>query len=70
MLSFKTPGAIVSLYDEASFARTVPGFKPKPGTGGVMLELQVSNVDQEFTRLHSACFQIEFLMPPLLLPLG
>ena len=35
------PGAIVSLYEEASFAQIAPAAVPKPGTGGVMLELQV-----------------------------
>ena len=69
-IEFETPGAIVSLYDEASFARTVPGFKLKPGTGGVMLELQVANVDQEFTRLHSIGLKIDFLMPPTTFPWG
>jgi catechol 2,3-dioxygenase-like lactoylglutathione lyase family enzyme len=69
-VEFQTPGAIISLYDEASFVQTVPGFKPRPGTGGAMLELQVANVDQEFTRLHSIGLKIDFLMPPTTFPWG
>ena len=35
-----------------------------------MLELQVANVDQEFTRLHSIGLKIDFLMPPTTFPWG
>ena len=47
-VEFQTPGAIVSLYEEASFAQIAPAAVPKPGTGGMMLELQVADVDQEY----------------------
>ena len=69
-VEFQIPGAIVSLYDEASFAHTVPGFQPKPGTGGMMLEIQVPDVDREFTRLHSIGLKIDFLLPPTTFPWG
>jgi catechol 2,3-dioxygenase-like lactoylglutathione lyase family enzyme len=69
-VEFQIPGSVIALYDEASFAESVSGFKPKPGTGGAMLELQVANVDQEFTRLHSLGLKIDFLMPPTTFPWG
>jgi hypothetical protein len=43
---------------------------PKPGTGGMMLELQVADVDQEYKRLHSLGLKIDFVLPPHHLPLG
>ena len=69
-VEFETPGAIVSLYEEASFAQIAPAAVPKPGTGGIMLELQVANVDQEFRRLQGLGLKIEFLMPPTTFPWG
>ena len=69
-VEFETPGAIISLYEEASFAQIAPAAVPKPGTGGMMLELQVADVDQEFRRLHSLGLNIDFLMPPTTFPWG
>jgi catechol 2,3-dioxygenase-like lactoylglutathione lyase family enzyme len=69
-VEFQTPGAIISLYEEASFAQTVQDYVPKPGTGGMMLELQVANVDQEFRRLHTLGFNKNIIMPPTTFPWG
>ena len=69
-VEFETPGAIVSLYEEASFAQIAPAAVPKPGTGGMMLELQVANVDQEFRRLHSLGLKSEHPPAPHDLSLG
>lgn len=69
-VEFQIPGAIVSLYAEASFAKTVPTAVPKPGTGGMLLELQVANIDQEFERLHSLGLKVEIVMPPTTFPWG
>ena len=70
-VEFQTPGAIVSLYEEASFAQIAPAAVPKPGTGGMMLELQVADVDQEFRRLHrSRPQQSKSCMPPTTFPWG
>jgi catechol 2,3-dioxygenase-like lactoylglutathione lyase family enzyme len=69
-VEFQTPGAIVSLYEEASFAQIAPAAVPKPGTGGMMLELQVADVDQEFRRLHTLGFHTKILLPPTTFPWG
>ncbi len=69
-VEFQIPGAVISLYDEASFAQNVPNFKPRPGPGGAMLELQVENVDREYTRLHSIGLTIDFILPPTTFPWG
>lgn len=69
-VEFQTPGAIISLYDEASFAKSVPKYKPGSGPGLVMVELQVANVDQEYERLHSLGLKIDFLLPPTTFPWG
>lgn len=69
-LEFQIPGAIVSLYEEASFAQMAPTAVPKPGAGGVMLEFQVANVDREYERLHSLGLKIDFIMPPTTFPWG
>jgi catechol 2,3-dioxygenase-like lactoylglutathione lyase family enzyme len=69
-VEFQIPGAIVSLYEEASFAQTVPAGVPKPGTGGMMLEIQVPNVDREYERLHSLGLKINFILPPTTFPWG
>ena len=69
-VEFQIPGAIISLYEEASFAQIAPAGVPKPGTGGMMLELQVADVDQEYRRLHSLGFKIDFVLPPTTFPWG
>jgi catechol 2,3-dioxygenase-like lactoylglutathione lyase family enzyme len=69
-VEFQTPGAIVSLYEEASFAQIAPAAVPKPGTGGMMLELRVDDVDQEFRRLHSLGLNHKILLPPTTFPWG
>lgn len=69
-VEFQIPGAIVALYEEASFARTAPGAVPKPGTGGMMLELQVADVDREFERLHSLGLKIDIVLTPTTFPWG
>jgi catechol 2,3-dioxygenase-like lactoylglutathione lyase family enzyme len=69
-VEFQIPGAVISLYEEASFAQIAPRAVPKPGTGPVMLELQVDNVDQEFERLHSLGLKIDFILPPTTFPWG
>lgn len=69
-VEFQIPGAIVSLYEEASFVQTVPGGAPKPGAGGMMLEIQVPDVDREYERLHSLGLKITFLLPPTTFPWG
>ncbi len=69
-VEFQIPGAIVALYEEASFAQTAPNAVPKPGTGGVMLELQVPNADREFERLHSLGLKIDIILPPTTFPWG
>ena len=69
-LEFETPGAFISLYEEASFAQIAPAAVPKPGTGGMMLELQVDNVDQEYRRLHGIGLTIDFVLPPTTFPWG
>lgn len=63
-VEFQLPGAIVALYEEASFAQIAPDAVPKGGTGGMMLELQVANVDREFERLHSLGLKIDIVLPP------
>jgi catechol 2,3-dioxygenase-like lactoylglutathione lyase family enzyme len=69
-VEFQIPGAIISLYEEASFAKIAPAGVPKPGTGGMMLELQVADVDQEYQRLHSIGLKIDFILPPTTFPWG
>jgi catechol 2,3-dioxygenase-like lactoylglutathione lyase family enzyme len=69
-VEFQIPGAIISLYEEASFAQIAPTGVPKPGTGPMMLELQVANVDREYNRLHSLGLKIDFIMPPTTFPWG
>jgi catechol 2,3-dioxygenase-like lactoylglutathione lyase family enzyme len=69
-VEFQLPGAVVSLYEEASFAQLAPEAVPKPGTGGVMLELQVANVDREFERLHSLGLKLDIVLPPTTFPWG
>ncbi len=69
-VEFQLPGTIISLYEEASFAQTVPQGVPKPGTGGVMVELRVADVDQEFERLHSLGMKVDILLPPTTFPWG
>jgi catechol 2,3-dioxygenase-like lactoylglutathione lyase family enzyme len=69
-VEFQTPGVIISLYEEASFAQIAPAAVLKPGTGGMMLELQVANVDQEYKRLHSIGLKVDFIMPPRTFPWG
>jgi catechol 2,3-dioxygenase-like lactoylglutathione lyase family enzyme len=69
-VEFQIPGAIISLYEEASFAQIAPANVPKPGTGGMMLELQVADVDQEYQRLHSIGLKIDFILPPTTFPWG
>jgi catechol 2,3-dioxygenase-like lactoylglutathione lyase family enzyme len=69
-VEFQIPGAIVSLYEEASFAQIAPAGVPKPGTGGMMLELQVPDVDHEYERLHSLGLKINFILSPTTFPWG
>lgn len=69
-VEFQIPGAIVSLYEEASFVQTIPAGVPKPGTGGMMLEIQVPDVDREYERLHSLGLKINFILPPTTFPWG
>jgi catechol 2,3-dioxygenase-like lactoylglutathione lyase family enzyme len=69
-VEFQIPGAIVSLYEEASWAQTVPEAVPRPGTGGMMLELQVANADREFERLHSLGLKMDIILPPTTFPWG
>jgi catechol 2,3-dioxygenase-like lactoylglutathione lyase family enzyme len=41
------------------------------GTGGIMLEFQVDDVDAEFTRLqHLSDFRIDFIIPPTTMAWG
>ncbi len=42
----------------------------QPGTGGMMLELQVADVDQEYTRLQGLNLGIDFILPPTTFPWG
>ncbi|MGQ9922053.1 MAG: VOC family protein, partial [Desulfobacca sp.] len=69
-VEFQIPGAIIALYEEASFAQMAPEAVPKPGSGGFMLELQVVNVDREFERLHSLGLKIDVVLPPTTFPWG
>ncbi len=69
-VEFQIPGAIISLYEEASWAQTVPEAVPQPGTGGMMLELQVANADREFERLHSLGLKMDIILPPTTFPWG
>jgi catechol 2,3-dioxygenase-like lactoylglutathione lyase family enzyme len=69
-VEFQIPGAVVALYEEASFAQIAPEAVPKPGTGGLMLELQVANIDREFERLHSLGLKIDIVLPPTTFPWG
>ena len=63
-VEFQIPGAIISLYEEASFAQIAPAGVPKPGTGGMMLELQVADVDQEYKRLQRSALRSTSSCPP------
>jgi len=69
-LEFQIPGVVVSLYEEASFAQMAPKAVPKPGTGGVMVELRVADVDREFERLHSLGLKLDIVLPPTSFPWG
>ena len=69
-LEFQTPGAIISLYRQESFQKIAPKATLQPGTGGMMLELQVADVDREYTRLQGLPLGIDFILPPTTFPWG
>ena len=57
----------VDAYAEVAGAATVPEHL----AGGIMLEFEVDDVDQEFRRLQQlADFKIEFIIPPTTMPWG
>ena len=69
-LEFHTPGAIISLYRQESFQKIAPKASWRPGSCGMMLELQVADVDREYTRLQGLNLGIDFILPPTTFPWG
>jgi catechol 2,3-dioxygenase-like lactoylglutathione lyase family enzyme len=69
-VEFHTPGAIISLYQLESFQKIAPKASCQPGHGGMMLELQVADADQEYTRLQGLNLGIDFILPPTTFPWG
>ena len=69
-LEFPTEGAILSLYKQESLDKTVPGAMRAGVNKSLMLEFQVADVDQEFTRLQKSSLRIDWVMPPTTFPWG
>jgi catechol 2,3-dioxygenase-like lactoylglutathione lyase family enzyme len=71
-LEFQTQSAVFSVWSVDDYQRVsgTPAAEELAG-GGVMLELQVDNVDAEYARLRGlAHLAIRFVMPPRELPWG
>ena len=69
-LEFPTEGAILSLYNQESLDKTVPGAMQAGVNKSVMLEFQVADVDQEYTRLRQSGLPVDWVMPPTTFPWG
>jgi catechol 2,3-dioxygenase-like lactoylglutathione lyase family enzyme len=69
-LEFPLEGATLSLYQQESLDRTVPGAMQAGRNQSVMLEFQVADVDQEHARLKKAQVPIDWVMPPTTFPWG
>ena len=69
-LEFPTGGAILSLYKQESLDKTIPGAMQAGANKSVMLEFEVEDVDQEFTRLKKSPLRIDWDMPPTTFPWG
>ena len=69
-LEFPLEGAILSLYQQESLEKTVPGAMQAGRNQSVMLEFQVADVDQEYVRLQKARPDLDWVMPPTTFPWG
>lgn len=69
-LEFPLEGAILSLYKQESLDKTVPEAMQAGANRSVMLEFQVGDVDQEYTRLKQSPLRLDWVMPPTTFPWG
>lgn len=69
-LEFPLEGAVLSLYKQESFEKTVPGAMQAGANQSAMLEFQVPEVDQEYARLKRSNLAIDWVMPPTTFPWG
>ena len=69
---FPTSGGVFSLWSLDAYVDIAgAGAVPTLGSGGVMLEFEVPDVDAEFGRLQGlAEFKIEFIISPTTMPWG
>lgn len=69
-LEFPLEGAILSLYQQESLDKKVPGAMQAGVNKSVMLEFQVADVDQEYARLKQSNLPIDWVMAPTTFPWG
>ncbi len=69
-LEFPLEGAILSLYQQESLNKTVPGAMQAGVNQSIMLEFQVADVDQEYARLKQSKLSIDWVMAPTTFPWG
>lgn len=69
-LEFPLEGAILSLYQQESLDRTVPGAMLAGRNKSVMLEFQVADVDQEYARLRKTQPNLDWVLAPTTFPWG
>jgi catechol 2,3-dioxygenase-like lactoylglutathione lyase family enzyme len=69
---FSTPPGMVGLWSIDAYAEVAGAAAvPQLGSGGIMLEFEVDDVDAEFARLgRLSKFDISFIIPPTTLPWG
>jgi|ERR687885_405994 catechol 2,3-dioxygenase-like lactoylglutathione lyase family enzyme len=69
---FATQPGIFSLWALDAYAEIAgAAAQPELGTGGIMLEFEVDDVDAEFARLQQLSqFQLEFIIPPTTMAWG
>jgi len=69
---FATSGGIFCLWSVDAYAEVAgAAANPTSGSGPVMLEFEIDNVDAEFTRLQQLTeFKIEFIIPPTTMAWG
>lgn len=69
---FRTDGVSLGLWSVEAYAQIAGASAlPAPGTGPIMLEFDVPDVDSEYARLQRlADFSVEFIIPPTTMAWG
>jgi len=52
-VEFQTAGAVLSIFSESGMEQMAPGSMKNYGHGGLTIEFEVQNVDEEYDRLSS-----------------